>query len=157
MEINDSKVLTARKREKLAAIILREAEAVGIGLATSGEIDQKNVYWASLGAMERAVRRLSVTPDVILIDGFRLKIREIDCLQMSIPQGDRKSVSIAAASILAKVFRDKIMALCDSVFEGYALYRNKGYGTREHYRALREIGPTPFHRLSFNLKTRRET
>lgn len=149
-EIDDSKVLTPKKRKKLAGIILKEASFVGVGLATNFEIDQENIYWASLKAMKRAIQNLSVRPDVLLIDGFRLK--DVNCPQMCIPGGDRKSISIAAASIVAKVVRDKMMVLLDQVYEGYALGKNKGYGTKEHYRALRERGPTPLHRFSFSLE-----
>jgi ribonuclease HII len=149
-EIDDSKVLTPKKRKRLARIILKEASSVGVGLATNFEIDQENIYWASLKAMKRAIQSLSLRPDVLLIDGFRLK--DINCPQMCIPGGDRKSISIAAASIVAKVVRDKMMVLLDQVYEGYALGKNKGYGTKEHYRALRERGPTPLHRFSFRLE-----
>ncbi|NIM91017.1 MAG: ribonuclease HII [Candidatus Aminicenantes bacterium] len=149
-EIDDSKVLTPKKRKRLAGIILKEARYVGVGLATNFEIDQENIYWASLKAMKRAIKSLSVRPDVLLIDGFRIK--DVNCPQMCIPGGDRKSISIAAASIVAKVVRDKMMVLLDRVYEGYALGRNKGYGTEEHYRALKERGPTPLHRFSFSLE-----
>jgi ribonuclease HII len=149
-EIDDSKVLTPKKRKRLAGIILKEASSVGVGLATNFEIDQENIYWASLKAMQRAIQNLSVSPDVLLIDGCRLK--DVNCPQMCIPGGDRKSISIAAASIVAKVVRDKMMVLLDQVYEGYALGKNKGYGTKEHYRALRERGPTPLHRFSFSLE-----
>jgi len=149
-EIDDSKVLSPKKRKRLAGIILKEARFVGVGLATNFEIDQENIYWASLRAMKRAVQNLSVNPDILLIDGFHLK--DVNCLQVRIPGGDSKSISIAAASIVAKVVRDKMMVLLDQVYEGYALGKNKGYGTKEHYRALRERGPTPLHRFSFNLE-----
>lgn len=148
-EIDDSKVLTAKKRKRLARIILTEAMAVGIGLATNKEIDSENIYWASLRAMKRAIGNLSVNPEMILVDGFSLK--DVDYPHVGIPQGDCKSISIAAASIIAKVVRDKMMILLDNVYKGYALEKNKGYGTKEHYKALREMGPTPFHRITFNL------
>lgn len=152
-EIDDSKVLTPKKRKRLAGIILREASSVGVGLATNFEIDQENIYWASLKAMKRAIQNLSVRPDILLIDGFHLK--DVNCPQVCIPGGDGKSISIAAASIVAKVVRDKMMVLLDQVYEGYALGKNKGYGTKEHYRALRKRGPTPLHRFSFNLEHRK--
>jgi len=149
-EIRDSKLLTPLNRRRLAAIILAEATSIGIGVASNQEIDQKNIYWASLEAMKRAVQNLSLTPDILLVDGFILK--DVNYLQKGIPQGDRRCVSIAAASIVAKVLRDEMMVLLDKIFEGFGLSRNKGYGTREHYRALAELGPTPFHRRTFNLK-----
>jgi len=137
----------------LARSILIESEAVGIGLASNLEIDQKNIYQASLLAMKRAVESISILPEILLVDGFILK--DVDYFQIGIRQGDRKSLSIAAASIVAKVLRDDMMDLLDSVYGGYALARNKGYGTREHYRALEERGPTFFHRLTFNLRAKR--
>jgi len=151
-EVNDSKLLTPLKRKKLARFILFEAEAVGIGVASNLEIDQENIYRASLLAMKRAVENISIPPEILLIDGFILK--DVDYFQMGIRQGDRKSLSIAAASIVAKVLRDEMMILLDRVYGGYALPRNKGYGTREHYRALKERGPTSFHRLTFNLRAK---
>lgn len=148
-EIDDSKVLTPKKRKRLARIILSEAASVGIGAATNSEIDRENIYWASLKAMKRAIQNLSINPDIILVDGFSLKDEEYP--HVCIPQGDAKSISIAAASIVAKVVRDKMMILLDSVYRGYALWKNKGYGTKEHYKALKAMGPTPFHRFTFNL------
>lgn len=148
-EINDSKLISAAKRKRLAQTILENAESVGIGMAKNFEIDQKNIYWASLKAMRRAVRNLHIPPDFLLVDGFRLT--DIENAQISIPQGDRKSISIAAASIVAKVLRDEMMIRLDDVYEGYALSKNKGYGTKEHFNALKKRGPSSFHRLSFNL------
>ena len=148
-EIDDSKLLTPKKRKRLAWLIMSEAEAVGIGVATNKEIDRDNIYWASLKAMKRAIHSLSKNPEVVLVDGISFK--EVNFAHKCIPQGDKKSISIASASIVAKVIRDKMMVLLDKVFSGYALEKNKGYGTREHYQALKEIGPTPFHRLTFNL------
>ncbi|MFB0564804.1 MAG: ribonuclease HII [Candidatus Aminicenantaceae bacterium] len=148
-EINDSKALSPKKRRKLALFIIHEALSVGIGLASNEEIDRENIFWASLKAMKRAIQNLPIPPDFILVDGFNL--RDIEYPHVCIPQGDSKSVSVAAASIIAKVFRDEIMILLDKIYKGYALARNKGYGTKEHYRSLREKGPTPLHRFSFNL------
>jgi ribonuclease HII len=149
-EIDDSKVIPALKRKRLAGAILANAVSVGIGSATNYEIDQKNIYWASLSAMRRAVENMSLAPDFILVDGFRLN--DVNYPQKNIVQGDRKSISIAAASIVAKVLRDEMMIHLDKVYDGYALSKNKGYGTREHYQALKEMGPTLFHRLTFNLR-----
>lgn len=148
-EIDDSKVLTPKKRKRLARIILSDAASVGIGLATNREIDCENIYWASLRAMKRAIQNLSIGPEIVLVDGFSLK--DVNCANVCIPQGDTKSISIAAASIVAKVVRDKMMILLDNIYRGYALGKNKGYGTKEHYKALRAMGPTPFHRFTFNL------
>lgn len=149
-EIDDSKVVPPLKRKRLAKEILINSSSVGVGLSSNFEIDQKNIYWASLNAMKRAVEDMSLTPDFVLVDGFSLN--GVNYPQISVPQGDKKSISIAAASIVAKVLRDEIMELLDKVYQGYRLFQNKGYGTREHYRALKEKGPTPLHRLSFNLR-----
>jgi len=149
-EIDDSKLLSPAKRKKLAKAILANAASVGIGFATNFEIDQENIYQASLKAMRRAVENLQIAPDFILVDGFGLD--DVNYPQRAIPKGDRKSVTIAAASIVAKVLRDEMMIDMDGFFEGYRLSKNKGYGTKDHYLALREKGPTLFHRLSFNLR-----
>ncbi len=151
-EINDSKRLTPKKRRKLAQDILLEAEAVGLGQATSAEIDRINIFQASLAAMRRAVDALSSRPDALLLDGFPLK--DVEYPLKPVPGGDLASVSIAAASIIAKVFRDEMVKSLDSFFRGYGLAQNKGYGTPEHYRALARLGPTPFHRRSFRLGPR---
>jgi ribonuclease HII len=148
-EIDDSKLLSATKRKILAKLILIHARSVGVGIATNKEIDRQNIYRASLEAMRRAVGNMPIEPEYLLIDGFNLE--PAPCPQKRIPQGDRKSTSIAAASILAKVVRDEIIIHLDKVYFGYALKKNKGYGTREHYSALEELGPTDFHRYSFNL------
>lgn len=151
--IKDSKLLTPSQRRELARSILAAADSVGVGSCTNLEVDQKNIYWASLEAMRRAVAAMSRIPDLVLVDGFLL--RDFPFRQKAIRQGDRKSATIAAASIVAKVLRDEIMVSCDRLAAGYALGRNKGYGTKEHYRALDELGPTPFHRKSFKLRSDR--
>jgi len=148
-EVNDSKLIQPEKRKNLALRVCREAAAVGIGYASSLQVDEKNIYWASLEAMKKAVANLPLTPETLLIDGFILK--DVDCSQTGVRQGDRKSISIAAASILAKVFRDEIVGILDHIYQGYGLSKNKGYGTREHYHALQELGPTALHRRTFNL------
>jgi len=153
-EVDDSKSLSPSKRQKLAAIILAEAQAVGLGSATNWEIDQLNIYWASFEAMKRAVENLAVQPDYLLIDGFKHCRSGFPCPQLGVPGGDRRSISIAAASIIAKVVRDELMTIFDHYYGGYHLAKNKGYGTREHYQALREKGPTPLHRQSYNLECR---
>jgi ribonuclease HII len=149
-EIDDSKRISSTKREMLARQILIHSDAVGIGMASSAEIDSKNIYWASFEAMKRAFLSMPKSPDFLLVDGFRLN--DVNYPQMDLPKGDQKSISIAAASIIAKVTRDRMMKRLDLVFEGYALSRNKGYGTKEHYDALRRLGPTAFHRHSYNLE-----
>ena len=151
-QVDDSKLLAPLKRRELARSILAEADAVGVGLATSLEIDEKNIYWASLEAMKRAVADLAPRPDFLLVDGFKRRECGFGCPQLGIPGGDRKSLTVAAASIVAKVVRDEMMRRLEDFFMGYHLARNKGYGTKAHYRALREKGPTPLHRLTFNLE-----
>jgi ribonuclease HII len=151
-EVDDSKLLPPPKRRALVRSILAEAEAVGVGLATSREVDERNIYWASLEAMKRAVAGLMPGPDYLLVDGFKLREGGFGCPFRGVPGADRKSLTVAAASILAKVVRDEIIARVECFFTGYHLDRNKGYGTREHYLALREKGPTSLHRLSFNLE-----
>jgi ribonuclease HII len=151
-QVNDSKLLPPLKRRELARSILAESEAVGVGLATSREVDERNIYWASLEAMRRAVAGLSPGPDFLLVDGFKRREGGFGCPQLGIPGADRKSLTVAAASIVAKVVRDEIIGRLEAFFAGYHLGQNKGYGTREHYRALRERGPTPLHRLTFNLE-----
>jgi len=152
-EINDSKLISPVKRKRLAKLILTFASSVGIGVVTNKEIDKKNIYWASLEAMKKAVKNLSIHPDFLLVDGFRLN--DVNYPQKSIPKGDRKSNSIAAASIIAKVLRDEMMDNLDKIYKGYFLSKNKGYGTMDHYRALELIGPSSFHRFSFNLKAKK--
>ncbi len=149
-EVDDSKVISPKKRMRLAKEILANAVSVGVGLSSNFEIDQRNIYWASMSAMKRAVENMTLVPDFILVDGFSLN--EVNYPQISVPRGDKKCISIAAASIVAKVIRDEMMMLLDRVYKGYFLSKNKGYGTKEHFRALEKKGPTPLHRLSFNLK-----
>lgn len=148
-DIDDSKLVAPARRAELAAALLGEAAAVGLGLASATEIDALNIHRAAQLAMVRAVESLPDPPDVLLVDGFPIK--EVKYRQMGIPRGDRTSRSIAAASIVAKVFRDGLMTTFDALYEGYGLARNKGYGTEEHLRALREKGPTGLHRTSFKL------
>jgi ribonuclease HII len=152
-EIDDSKALVPSKRKRLAKAILAHAKSVGVGFVSNFEIDQKNIYWASLEAMKKAICHLTYTPDFLLVDGFRLN--DVNYPQISIAKGDKKSITIAAASIVAKVFRDEMIIRMDKFYEGYALSKNKGYGTKEHYRALKKKGPTPLHRSTFNLGQKR--
>lgn len=146
-EIDDSKLLAPRKRERLARAILATAKAVGIGMATNKEIDKKNIHAASFEAMRRAVKKMSFCPDFLLVDGFQLPGIHHD--QLGLRQGDRRSISVASASIVAKVLRDQMVSNLDDVYEGYAFAKHKGYGTKDHFRALDEKGPTVFHRFSF--------
>jgi ribonuclease HII len=151
-KINDSKLLSPTKRMDLVKYILAEALFVGVGAASNAEIDAGNIRWASELAMKRAIANLKRRPDMVLVDGFPLK--DVDYPQMGIRQGDRKSASIAAASIVAKVLRDGLMEMFDKACCGYGLARHKGYGTVGHYEAIRKMGPTSLHRKSFNLKAR---
>jgi ribonuclease HII len=154
-EINDSKLLSPRKRQRLCRLILQGAEAVGWGMANNVEIEERNIHWAALESMRRAIERLALEPDFLLVDGFRLD--DVHYSQERVRQGDKKSITIAAASIVAKVLRDEMVVHLDRIFEGYSLARHKGYGTREHYRALQRLGPSVFHRRTFNLKDRADS
>jgi len=153
-EVNDSKSLSPLKRSRLAARILAEAETVGVGAASAHEIDKLNIYWASIEAMKRAIESLALRPDFLLIDGPKQARAQFPCPELCLPGGDRVSISIAAASIIAKVVRDELIQILEDYYQGYHLSRNKGYGTKEHYQALREKGPSPLHRMSFNLRGR---
>lgn len=145
--INDSKKLSAGKREELYEIIMKEAVAVGIGMASPARIDEINILQATYEAMREAVSQLSVRPQLLLNDA--VTIPQIEIPQVPIIKGDAKSISIAAASIVAKVTRDRLMAEYEKVLPGYSFSDNKGYGSKEHIQALKELGPTPIHRASF--------
>lgn len=147
LHLNDSKQLTAKKRDELYDVIMREAVTVGIGYASPARIDEINILQATYEAMREAISKLSVKPDVLLNDA--VKIPQVDIRQVPIIKGDAKSVSIAAASIIAKVTRDRLMEEYDKVLPGYGFASNKGYGSAEHIAALKEIGPSPIHRQSF--------
>jgi len=151
-EINDSKKLTACKRDKLYKVIFEDAIAVGVGVADVAVIDRLNILRASLQAMREAVLDLSVAPDFILIDG--LHTIPFDLAQKALVKGDSLSVSIAAASIIAKVSRDRIMEMYHRQFPQYNFLQNKGYGTAEHRKILQEIGMCKIHRRSFHLKNK---
>lgn len=148
--VDDSKLLTPLRRRRLAASLLGAAAAVGFGACSNLEVDRLNIHRASLEAMRRAVDMLPVPPGAVLVDGFGL--REYAGRQLAVIGGDRKSLSIAAASILAKVLRDQMMDRFALLFPGYGFERNKGYATRGHIRALAERGPCAFHRTSFRLQ-----
>lgn len=145
--LNDSKQVSSKKRSALFLKILQNSVA-GIGVAAPEEIDRINIYQATRLAMRRAVLSLSVTPSFLLIDG-NMKI-DVPIPQESVIKGDTKSASIAAASILAKVYRDAHMSGLDQMYPGYFFSRHKGYGTRVHLDQLKLLGPSPAHRRSFS-------
>ncbi len=144
--IDDSKKLTAARREALFAAIGRSA-SVGIGIADVAMIDRDNILAATLWAMGQAARKLAIRPALALVDGNRAP--RLRCAAQTIVAGDRRSLSIAAASIVAKVTRDAMMAALDGEFPGYGFARHKGYGTELHREALARLGPSPQHRRSF--------
>ena len=148
--INDSKQLSAAKREELFEEIIIRAVDYGIGSASRDEIDRINIHAASMLAMKRAVERLKTEPDYLLVDGF--KIPRYPLQQKALTSGDKRSMSIAAASILAKVTRDKIMSNLHNLYPQYGFDSNKGYGTLAHRQALIECGPCSEHRVSFVVK-----
>jgi ribonuclease HII len=146
--LTDSKQLTEKQRNEFDAAIRAEAVAWAIAAVDVETIDRINIRRASLLAMRMAVERLAMSPDYLLIDG-RDTI-EWPCPQQAVVQGDGRSVSIAAASVLAKVHRDQMLVELDAVYPGYGLARHKGYCVAEHMEALRRLGPTPLHRKSFS-------
>lgn len=145
--VDDSKKLDAAERERLAVEIKATAVAWSVGFAEVDEIDTINIYWAGLLAMRRAVEGLSCVPEHMLLDARRLK--DVAIPQQAIVKGDCKSLSIAAASILAKTARDALMQRLDAEYPGYGLSRHKGYPVREHLEALKKLGASPIHRRSF--------
>lgn len=144
--IDDSKKLSRARREQIA-VALPAFACIGIGMADVAEIERLNILWASILAMHRAVDALSTQPGMALIDGNRSP--DLDCQVKCIIGGDRRSLSIAAASIIAKVTRDRMMCSLSHGYPGYGFERHVGYGTREHRAALLRLGPTPLHRLAF--------
>ena len=145
--INDSKQLSAKMREKLFDEIMEQAVAVGVGSIPPAKIDEINILQATYEAMRQAISNLSVKPDILLNDA--VTIPEVDIKQVPIIKGDAKSISIAAASIIAKVTRDRLMMAYDKIFPMYGFLGNKGYGSSEHIEALKKYGPSPIHRTSF--------
>lgn len=145
--LNDSKQLSAEKREQLYDVILEHAVAVGIGIVSPQRIDEINILQATYEAMRQAIEKLNPQPAVLLNDAVR--IPQVAIQQVPIIKGDAKSVSIAAASIVAKVTRDRMMEQYEEVFPGYGFARNKGYGSKEHIETLQTMGPTAIHRRSF--------
>ncbi len=145
--INDSKKLTAKKREELYDIIMEEAVSVGIGMVSPQRIDEINILQATYEAMRLAIQNLIVMPDILLNDA--VTIPGVAIRQIPIIKGDAKSISIGAASIVAKVTRDRLMEKYDLLLPGYGFAANKGYGSAAHIAAIRENGPTPIHRSTF--------
>ena len=146
--LNDSKKLTAKKREALYDIITEEAVAYGIAFASEKEIDEINILQATFLAMKRATEKLQVRPDLVLVDGNQEP--DLNGLPVeTIVKGDSLSANIAAASILAKVTRDRFMLEQDKIYPEYGFAMHKGYGTKAHYAALTEYGPCPIHRQTF--------
>ena len=145
--LNDSKQLSAKKRDELYDVIMENAVAVGIGMASPRRIDEINILQATYEAMREAVKGLAVKPEILLNDA--VTIPGLDAVQVPIIKGDAKSLSIAAASVLAKVTRDHMMAEYEELFPGYGFAKHKGYGTAAHIAAIRELGPCPIHRRSF--------
>ena len=145
--LNDSKKLSASRREELYDEIIGKAVAVGVGMASPARIDEINILQATYEAMRQAVSSLPTTPELLLNDA--VTIPDIVIPQVPIIKGDAKSVSIAAASIIAKVTRDRLMVQYDEILPGYGFAQNKGYGSKEHIEALKSLGPTPIHRRSF--------
>ena len=145
--LNDSKQLSEKKREELYHVIMENAVATGLGQVSPERIDEINILQATYESMRQAIGNLSVTPDLLLNDA--VIIPQVEMRQVPIIKGDAKSVSIAAASIIAKVTRDRLMIQYDSVFPEYGFASNKGYGAAAHIEALKKYGPTPIHRKSF--------
>lgn len=145
--LNDSKKLSEKKREELYDVIMEQAVAVGVGMASPQRIDEINILQATYEAMRQAISGLKVKPAVLLNDA--VTIPEVEIPQIPIIKGDAKSVSIAAASIIAKVTRDRMMVEYDRIYPGYDLASNKGYGTKVHMEALKTVGPCEIHRRTF--------
>jgi ribonuclease HII len=145
--VDDSKKLTSSSRDDLYAVISKQAVGIGIGLSRAFEIDRINILNATKVAMKRAIRRLPLQPDYLLIDA--VKLDRIDIPQKAIIKGDQLSVSIAAASIVAKVIRDRIMTVWGNRYPVYDLQSNKGYATVNHVNGLNQFGPSAIHRMTF--------
>ena len=145
--LNDSKKLTAKKREELYDVIMDQAVAVGIGYVSPARIDEINILQATYEAMREAISKLPIQPDVLLNDA--VTIPGVNIYQVPIIKGDGKSVSIAAASIIAKVTRDRLMVEYDREIPGYGFASNKGYGSEQHIEALKKYGPSLIHRKTF--------
>ena len=147
--LDDSKKLTSHQRDEFFARITGSAAAWGVGMADHEEIDTTSILVAAMGAMRTAVEGLGVTPDVALVDGNRSP--GLSCRERTIVEGDARCRCIAAASVLAKVTRDRLMIEMDDVFPGYGFARHKGYGAKAHVDAIRRLGPSPIHRMTFRI------
>lgn len=145
--LNDSKQVSPKRREELYDIIMEQAVSVGVGMASPGRIDEINILQATYEAMKHAVEDLEVIPDLLLNDA--VTIPQIPIRQVGIIKGDGRSLSIAAASIIAKVTRDRMMVDYDEIYPEYGFTKNKGYGSKEHIEALKKYGPCPIHRSTF--------
>lgn len=145
--INDSKQLSAKKRDELYDVIMERAVAVGVGIAGCERIDEINILNATYEAMRQAIEKLHVKPDILLNDAVR--IPQVDIVQVPIIKGDAKSISIGAASIIAKVTRDRMMEEYDRLYPRYGFSGHKGYGSKEHIEAIKAYGPCPIHRKTF--------
>ncbi len=145
--VNDSKLIAAPERCRLASIVMREALAVGIGVVEAEVIDRINILRASKVAMRIAVENLQCRPDVLLVDA--IVVESLHIPQVPLIEGDRRSVSIAAASLVAKVYRDLLMEAYDRCYPQYDFANNRGYATESHLKAMERFGPSPIHRLSF--------
>ena len=147
-EVTDSKKISEKKRERLFDEIYKKALSIGVGVVHEEVIDKKNILQATYQAMRHSLGKLSISPEVILVDGNKADIKHYE--QESIINGDQKSLSIAAASIIAKVTRDRMMRQFDIVFPEYGFAKHKGYGTKQHIEAIQKSKATPIHRKSFN-------
>lgn len=145
--LNDSKKLSEKKREQLFDVVCEKALAYSVGIATEKEIDEINILQATFLAMKRAVESLEIKPDLALIDGNQKPKTGVD--EITVVKGDAKSMSIAAASIIAKVSRDRFMLEMDKKYPEYEFSKHKGYGTKLHYEKIREFGVCDIHRRSF--------
>lgn len=145
--LNDSKKLSPKRRDALYEEIMEKAEAVGVGLTDAARIDEINILQATYEAMRAAVGQLGMVPEVLLNDA--VTIPGLSMEQVSIVKGDARSVSIAAASILAKVTRDRLMVQYEEILPGYGFAKHKGYGSQGHIEALKRLGTSPIHRKTF--------
>ncbi len=145
--VDDSKKLSPKKRKKLFPIILKSAISLGVGFVDSIKIDEWGINYAVIEAMYRAILGLSVVPDWILVDGFL--IPHLPISQTAIKGGDASCPLIGAASIMAKVLRDRVMEFFDLIYPQYGFFKHKGYGTEEHIENVKKYGPSPIHRKSF--------
>lgn len=148
--LNDSKQLTQARRQELFITIQEQAQAIGIGVIHNEQIDRLNILGAAKAAMQQATQELNpVLPDMALVDGNQARLPQLSCPCHPITAGDANSASIAAASIIAKVTRDRLMDEFDAIYPGYGFAQHKGYPSRDHYAALDRLGPSPIHRKTF--------